>query len=50
MPYTKIFIAFVILLSVSACGIKPKTLSAPDANKPDLFPQTYPYDRNVDRP
>jgi hypothetical protein len=38
---------FILIISatvaISACGIKPKTLDAPDAGIEDQFPNTYPY-------
>lgn len=42
MQKNLLILLLFIALGLSACGIKPKTLSAPDAAKTDQFPQTYP--------
>jgi hypothetical protein len=44
MPLIKCFLLCSLVLGIAACGIKPKHLTAPDAesDNPSVFPRTYP--------
>ncbi|MAF98553.1 MAG: hypothetical protein CMH26_07965 [Micavibrio sp.] len=36
------FFALGLCLALSACGVKPSQVKAPDTSKEDSFPRTYP--------
>ncbi len=42
MKFPFFAITLALALSLGACGIKPKNLSAPEGADPTAYPKTYP--------